>query len=167
VKAPGIAIMAIAVVAVATVMPTGAAHADVAFRKKKPAASEAAPAEITPSGGDTTAAATEGGDAPATDGEAPPPVKTEFVPQAEDKDRPTDPSLLDQTPADAAIHGKAKVKHEDTPIYKKWQLWAIVGGVVAAGLAIYGTTVLVHSMNGGDIRPCGTDFATACFGQGR
>jgi hypothetical protein len=167
VKAPGIVIMAIAVVAVATVMPSGAARADVAFRKKKPApAAEAAPAEVTPSGGETATA--EGGDAPATDGETPPPAKTEFVPQAEDKDRPRDPSLLDRNSADAVLAAKAKKeKHDDTPIYKKWQLWAIVGGVVAAGLAVWGTTAILHSIGGGDVRPCPADFANACFGQGR
>jgi hypothetical protein len=161
VKTPGIVIMAIAVVATATVMPAGVVHADMAFRKKKPAAAEEAPAEVAPSGGE--AAAAQGGEAPAADGEAPPPPKTEYVPQADDND----PSLLEQNPADAAVAAKAKAKAEP-PIYTKWQFWAIAGGgLVAVTAAIIGGFVIAHQVNGGDARACPTTFYNACYGQGR
>jgi hypothetical protein len=150
VKTPGIVIMAIAVVATATVMPAGV---------------EEAPAEVAPSGGE--AAAAQGGEAPAADGEAPPPPKTEYVPQADDKDRPHDPSLLEQNPADAAVAAKAKAKAEP-PIYTKWQFWAIAGGgLVAVTAAIIGGFVIAHQVNGGDARACPTTFYNACYGQGR
>jgi hypothetical protein len=142
-------------VVVASLVPAGVAHADVAFRKKKaPAESE----EASPSGGEI-------GNAPATDSEAPTTPKTDYVPQAEDKDRPRDPSLLQANAADAALKKKAK-KEEGPPIYTKWQFWAITGGV-AVGLvaAFFGGRALLHSMNGGDVRPCNPMFS-GCFGEG-
>jgi hypothetical protein len=157
-------VVAIAVVAVATLMPAGVARADVAFRKKKPTTSDSA-TEASPSGGEVEGKA----DAPAADDEAPAaaPAKTDFVPQAEDKDRPRDPSLLDQRTAEAQLAAKAKKKDEGPPFYTKWQFWAIAGGI-AVGLvaAIWGGSKLVHEANGGDVRPCGMSFNDGCYGQG-
>jgi len=165
-----IVLVAIGVVAAATLLPAGAAHADVAFRKKKPAA-DSTSNEVAPSGGEAPAAtaAAQDSEAPPSDDEAPPaaPKADEFVPQAEDKDRPHDPSLLSQNQADLQAKAKAK-KDAGPPIYQRWQFWAITGGVVIGLVAaIWGGSVLIHQANGGDIRPCGMAFADACFGQGR
>jgi Rieske Fe-S protein len=144
-------------VVVASLVPAGVAHADVAFRKKKaPAAGD----EAAPSGGEIE-------NAPATDSEAPEKPKGEYVPQAEDKDKPRDPSLLGASAADAAVKKEAaRKKEEGPPIYTKWQFWAITGGVVVGLVAaVWGGTKLVHSMNGGDVRPCNPMFA-GCFGEG-
>jgi hypothetical protein len=153
--------MAAALVVLATVVPAGSAHADAAFRKKKAPATDSAGSEAAPSGGEV-------GNAPeGAGGEAAAPAKTEYVPQAEDRDRPHDPSLLAPKPADAALAKKAK-KDEGPPIYQKWQFWAITGAIVVGVIgAVWGGTKLAHEINGGDIRACGPQFGPNCFGQGR
>jgi hypothetical protein len=91
--------------------------------------------------------------------------KSDIADQAEDKDRPKDPSLLDKNAADAAV---AKKKQEDAgpPFYEKWQFWAITGGVV---VAIVAAAIVVpkisHQVNGGDVRPCNPMFVQ-CVGAG-
>ncbi len=91
--------------------------------------------------------------------------KTEYAPQAEDQDRPHDRSLLARTPADAAVASKAQSDNEPA-FYQRWQFWAITGGIVVGAVAaIWGGTVLYHSMRGGDVRPCNSSFLT-CAGQG-
>jgi len=157
----GCAIATAVLVAVAVTIPAGAARADVAFRKKK------APATDTPapSGGET-----EGEVTPTAQGDAdnpPPTPKTEYVPQAEDKDRPKEPVLIDKPAADAALAKKAK-KDEGPAWYTNWKYWALIGGgIIVAGGAIYGLSRLAHSINGGDVRGCNPDFMTNCFGAGR
>jgi hypothetical protein len=152
--------MAAALVVLATVVPAGSAHADAAFRKKKAPATDSSGSEAAPSGGEV-------GNAPEGGGAEAAPAKTEYVPQAEDRDRPHDPSLLAPKPADAALAKKAK-KDEGPPIYQKWQFWAITGAIVVGVLgAVWGGTKLAHEANGGDIRACGTEFGGNCFGQGR
>jgi len=86
------------------------------------------------------------------------------IDQADDADKPKDPSLLDKKPADAAVAQKKQV--DTTPMYEKWQFWAIVG-VAAVGVAalIWGGSALYHQLNGGDVRPCNMDFK-GCFGEG-
>ena len=159
-------ITAITVVAAATVLPAASARADIAFRKTTPAATDSTSSEVEPIRGERAVA--QAADAPASDDEAPPPAKKEeYVPQAEDKDRPHDPSLLDQNTAEAQLKAKAK-KNKEVPIYEKWQFWAITGGAVVVLVgAIIGGFAIAHQINGGDIRPCGMAFETACFGQGR
>jgi hypothetical protein len=91
--------------------------------------------------------------------------KSDIVDQAEDKDRPREPSLLDKNAADAAV---AKKKQADAgpPFYEKWQFWAIAGGVVAAiVVAAIVAPKISHQVNGGDVRPCA--MGTICVGQGR
>jgi hypothetical protein len=91
--------------------------------------------------------------------------KTDITDQAEDKDRPKDPSLLDKNAADAAV--AQKKQQEGPPFYEKWQFWAIAGGVVAAiVVAAIVAPKISHQVNGGDVRPCNTMFVT-CVGAGR
>jgi hypothetical protein len=97
-------------------------------------------------------------------GDAPSSKSSSDVGQADDADKPKDPSLLDKKPADAAV---AKQKAVDTtPMYEKWQFWAIVGvAIVGVGALIWGGSALYHQLNGGDVRPCNADFQ-GCFGEG-
>ena len=87
------------------------------------------------------------------------------VGQADDADKPKDPSLLDKNAADAAT---AKQKQIDTgpPFYEKWQFWVIAGAVVVGAIAaIWAGQQISHQIGGGDVRPCNSTF-TACFGDG-
>jgi len=85
--------------------------------------------------------------------------------QAEDSDKPKDGSLLGKKPADAAV--AQKQQQDATPIYEKWQFWAVVGGAAVGLVAlVWGATALLHQMNGGDVRPCSMTFK-GCFGEGR
>ena len=87
------------------------------------------------------------------------------VGQADDTDKPKDPSLLDKTAADKAAAEKKQVDL-GPPFYEKWQFWAIAGAVVVgAVVAIWATSEISHQVGGGDVRPCNTMF-TACFGDG-
>src|SRR5262252_101480 len=81
--------------------------------------------------------------------------------QVEDNDKPKD--LLEKKPADAAV---AKQKQIDTtPIYEKWQFWAVVAGAAVGLVAlIWGGQALAHQINGGDVRPCNMMFNGRCFG---
>ncbi len=103
----------------------------------------------------------------ATDSEKP---KQPYSLQAADPDAPKDPAVVaaqKQAAADAAL---AKKKPVDTgpPIYQKWQFWAIVGGVLVGIVgAIYATSKIVHSVNGGDVAPCPPDYRLGCQGEGR
>jgi hypothetical protein len=100
----------------------------------------------------------------ADDTESPPESKTEYKPQADDADRPHDKSLLEKTPADAAVASKAQ--QNDEAFYQRWQFWAITGAiVVGAAAAIWGGITLYHTAHGGDVRPCNSTFL-ACAGQG-
>ena len=88
---------------------------------------------------------------------------SEGIGQADDNDRPKD--LLEKKPADAAVAQKKQV--DTTPIYEKWQFWAVGGGIlVAAVLLGFGTYYLFHSIGGGDVRPCNMMFDGRCFGEG-
>jgi hypothetical protein len=156
---------ALAALVVIATMPMGVARADVAFRKKKAAPTDSSGAEAAaPTGGEVEGgAATEGGDAPAA-----PPPKTEYVPQAEDKDRPRDRELEKQQ-ADAMLLAKQQQeaeKNKPPAWYTKWQAWALIGGgLVVLGAIGYGAFKLDHNINGGDVRMCNPDF-TSCFGAG-
>jgi hypothetical protein len=87
--------------------------------------------------------------------------------QAEDSDKPKDPSLLDKKEADAAL-AKQKQAPVGPPFYEKWQFWAIAGAViVGAVVLVWGGSALYHTINGGDVRPCNTTFQDRCFGEGR
>ena len=103
----------------------------------------------------------------AEDTEEPKAIKTEHdnSQQVEDTDKPKDKSLLSRQPADDAV---AKKNAEDNAaFYEKWQFWAVAGGVVVvAAAAAYGSYVLYHSLNGGDVRPCNPMFVS-CIGEGR
>jgi len=164
---PGIVVVAAAVVAASVLVSARDARADVAFRKKTLAANDTTATEASSSGGEP------GGEVEgATDTDAPPPpAKTQYVPQAEDKDKPRDPSLLDQTPAEGQLAAKGKAKPKDTgpPFYQKWQFWAITGGVVIGVVgAVLGGRALWHQMQGGDIQACNPmTFTAGCYGQGR
>jgi hypothetical protein len=147
----------------------GTAHAEVVFRKKPPAATttDTGATEGSPSGDEAAAAGQ------ATDEAAP---KGPLVPQAEDKDFPEAEAIKQQKAADAALARKmraaeaAKQKDEGTPIYQKWQFWAITGGVVVGSiLAIWAGSAIWHQMQGGDIRGCMLDSTTpaGCYGEGR
>jgi hypothetical protein len=88
--------------------------------------------------------------------------------QASDPDAPKDPAVIaaqKKAAADAEL-AKKKPVDEGPPLYTKWQFWAITGGIVVGlAAAIFATTKIVHSVNGGDVQPCPVDFA--CFGEGR
>lgn len=89
---------------------------------------------------------------------------SEGMAQAEDNDKPKD--LLEKKPADAAVQQKKQI--DTTPIYEKWQFWAIVAGAAVGLVAvIWGGTALAHQINGGDVRPCNMSFDMRCFGEGR
>ena len=84
--------------------------------------------------------------------------------QADDSDKPKDPSLLDKKPADAAV--AQKQAPVGPPFYEKWQFWAIAGAVVVGAIAlIWGGEALAHQLNGGDVRACNMTFQ-GCFGEG-
>jgi tetratricopeptide (TPR) repeat protein len=66
---------------------------------------------------------------------------------------PTDPSpppvTLEPTPAPAPVvaapePAPAPAPRKDTPVYKKWWLWTIVGGVLVAGAAVTTAVVLTR-----------------------
>jgi hypothetical protein len=153
---------------VLVVLVAGAAHADVAFRKKPPATTDSSSVEGSPSGGDT-------GDTPAT--EAAPADGADSGPhaaQAEDKDTPEAQAQRDQQRADAALARKARneqltrERERGTPFYQKWEFWAITGGVVVGGLlAFFAGKALFHDANGGDVRGCAMSDTGGCFGEGR
>jgi hypothetical protein len=95
-----------------------------------------------------------------------PSSKSSSADQAEDSDKPKDPSLLDKKPADAAV--AQKQAPVGPPFYEKWQFWAIaVGVLVGAAILIVGGQAVAHQLNGGDVRPCNMDFNMRCFGEGR
>ena len=154
---------------VLVVMGAGVARADVAFRKKPPAATDSSSLEGAPSGSDT-------GDTPATE-TAPAEGAAEKGPysaQAEDKDSPEAQALRDKQRADAALARQARNeqlardKDKGTPIYQKWQFWAISGGVLVGGLlAFFAGKALFHDANGGDVRACPMGATGGCFGEGR
>ena len=88
--------------------------------------------------------------------------------QASDPDAPKDPAVVaaqKKAAADAEL-AKKKPVDEGPPLYQKWQFWAIAGGVLVAIVgAVFATTKIVHSVNGGDVAPCPVDFS--CYGEGR
>ena len=96
-------------------------------------------------------------------------AKPQYTLQAADPDNPTSPEAVaakKKAAMEAELAKKNKPVDEGPPIYQKWQFWAIAGGVlVALAGAIYATTKIVHSVNGGDVAPCPMGFA--CFGEGR
>jgi hypothetical protein len=95
-----------------------------------------------------------------------PSSKSATADQAEDSDKPKDPSLLDKKPADAAV--QQKQAPVGPPFYEKWQFWAVAGAVVVGGLLLFfGGRALYHTMNGGDVRPCNPTFMDRCFGEGQ
>jgi hypothetical protein len=152
-----------ALVVLVVLMQADPARAEAAFRKKKTPAPDTTAGEAAPSGGDATDEG-EGGEAAA------PAAKAEYVPQAEDRDRPHDPNLpnlLSKPAADAAIVKKKKVD-EGPPFYTKWQFW-VIAGAAAVGLvaAVWGGSKIVHEVSGGDVRPCSAELTMNCFGQGR
>jgi hypothetical protein len=103
----------------------------------------------------------------AADSEKP---KQPYSLQASDPDAPKDPAVVAAQKRAAAEAELAKKKPVDTgpPIYQKWQFWAIVGGVlIGAAGAIYATSKIVHSVNGGDVAPCPVDYRLGCAGEGR
>jgi hypothetical protein len=104
----------------------------------------------------------------ATDGEKPK-SNQPYSLQAADPDAPKDPAVVaaqKKAAADAELAKKTKAVDTGPPIYQKWQFWAIVGGVlVGVAGAIFATTKIVHSVNGGDVAPCPVDYT--CFGEGR
>jgi hypothetical protein len=145
------------------VMVAGVARADFVFRKKAPPADTSG--EASPSGGEvgTEAAPAEGSGAPSTGSSAS---------QAEDKDFPEAQAQRDKARADAALARQARnaqlqrEQEKGTPIYAKWQFWAITGAAaVAAGLLIWGGIALGHQINGGDVRACNTSYL-GCYGEG-
>jgi|SRR5437764_145384 len=98
----------------------------------------------------------------AEDNEAPK-ASVPDAPQVEDTDKPKDKSLLAQQPADTAKKSQAG----DAAFYEKWQFWAITGGIVVGAVAlIFGGQALYHSINGGDVRPCGPPQFIGCGGEG-
>jgi len=145
------------------VMVASGARAEVVFRKKAPATDDA-PAEASPSGGEIGTEA-----APAGEG------STSKAPQAEDKDTPEAQAQREKARADAALARQARnaqlsKEHDSTmPFYQKWQFWAITGGVVVgAVLAIWGGSAVLHQLGGGDARACSVGNEPAgCFGEGR
>lgn len=87
------------------------------------------------------------------------------VGQADDADKPKDPSLLDKNAADAAVaKDKKAAAPVGPPFYEKWQFWAITAVVVVGVIGlIWAGQQIAHQASGGDVRPCNEMF-TACFG---
>jgi hypothetical protein len=141
------------------VFGAGVAQADVAFRKKPPAATDDTGLEGSPSGGSAD------GTAPAEGSGAPSSL------QAEDKDFPEAQAQREKARADAALARQlknaelAKAK-EAPPIYKTWPFWAITGAVVVGGiLAVWAGSALLGP---GDVKGCDTTVSRAgCYGEGR
>jgi hypothetical protein len=145
----------------------GVAQAELVFRKKAPEATDTSGLEGSPSGGEAAAASGEDGK-PAAEGADTGPHATQF----EDKDFPEAQAQRDKARADAALARQArnaqlaKKKDDGTPVYEKWQFWAITGGVVVgAVLAIWAGSAVFHQMNGGDIKGCMSP--AGCYGEGR
>jgi hypothetical protein len=87
--------------------------------------------------------------------------------QADDADKPKDPSLLDKDKT-AELAKAAPPPAAGPPFYEKWQFWVIAGAVVVGAIAlIWGGQALAHQLNGGDVRPCNPDFMMRCFGEGQ
>jgi hypothetical protein len=155
------------------VMVAGTAQADVVFRKKPPAPTDNSGLEGSPSGGDSSA--TEGQPAGEATGEGAGAAKGTYIPQAEDKDFPEAQAIKEKKAADAALARQAraaqlsKERDQGEPIYKKWQFWAIAGGIVLGGaLAIFAGSAVWHQMQGGDVRGCvPMSYPGGCFGEGR
>ncbi len=138
----------------------GSARADLVFRKKAPAATEGTGLEGSPSGGEPGAEAAA--------------VPAATAPQFEDKDYPELQADKEKKAADAALARQARKaqldrdKEKGTPIYEKWEFWAITGAVVVgAVLTVWGGSAILHQMNGGDIQGCPVSATDKCFGQGR
>ncbi|HET6149018.1 MAG TPA: hypothetical protein VFH68_15880 [Polyangia bacterium] len=97
-------------------------------------------------------------------------AKPQYTLQAADPDNPTDPEVVaakKKAALEAELAKKKKPVEEGPPFYQKWQFWAIAGGVlVGLAGAIYATTKIVHSVNGGDVAPCPMGYK-GCFGEGR
>jgi hypothetical protein len=151
-----------ALVMVASLMALtgGSAKADFVFRKKPPAATDQATDDSSPSGGEPGAEAAA--------------VPAATAPQSEDKDYPELQADKEKKAADAALAREARKaqldreKEKGTPIYDKWEFWAITGAVVVgAVLTIWGGSAILHQMNGGDIQGCPMTATDRCFGQGR
>jgi hypothetical protein len=154
-----IAAAAALAVAATVGMTGGAARAEadgMAFRKKKAPAADSTGSEASPSGGGDSGSA----GAAAEEGET---RRAADVPQAEDRDRPRDPSLLQKNRADAAL-AKKKQQEENAPrFYEKWPFWAVTGAVVVgAVLVIFAGPPLIHQINGGDPRACNPNYR-GCF----
>ena len=152
------------VVAVAATSGTGGtARADLVFRKKPPAApADESGLEGSPSGGEPAAEGAAAAD------------KAAYVPQSDDKDYPELQAEKEKKAADAALARQARKTHLEsekdrgTPLYQKWEFWAITGAVVVgAVLAVWGGSAVLHEMNGGNIQQCPTAANDGCFGQGR
>ena len=101
-------------------------------------------------------------------------VPAAVAPQSEDKDYPELQADKEKKAADAALAREARKaqldreKEKGTPIYDKWEFWAITGAVVVgAVLTIWGGSAILHQMNGGDIQACPMTATDRCFGQGR
>jgi hypothetical protein len=113
-------------------------------------------------------AAEPGGELSGADGEKA--NKPQYSLQAADPDNPTDPEVVaakKKAALEAELAKKNKPVDEGPPFYQKWQFWAIAGGVVVGLVgAVYATTKILHSMNGGDVAPCPMGYA-GCFGEGR
>jgi hypothetical protein len=142
------------------VMTAGSARAELVFRKKAPAATEETGLEGSPSGGE-----------PAAEGAAP---ADKGAVQAEDKDYPELQAEKEKKAADAALARQARnaqlerEKERGTPIYKKWEFWAVTGAVVVGTiLAVIGGSAIAHQIDGGDIQPCPMTANDGCFGHGR
>ena len=112
-------------------------------------------------------AAEPGGELGGAEGEK---AKPQYTLQAADPDNPTDPEVVaakKKAALEAELAKKQKPVDEGPPFYQKWQFWAIAGGVlVGLAGAIYATTKIVHSVNGGDVAPCPMGYE-GCFGEGR
>jgi DMSO/TMAO reductase YedYZ molybdopterin-dependent catalytic subunit len=87
--------------------------------------------------------------------------------QADDGDKPKDPSLLDKKPADAAVQ-QQKQAPVGPPFYEKWEFWALSGAVVVLAIAtiFWIGPAIGNQINGGDVRPCNPTFI-GCGGEGR
>ena len=97
-------------------------------------------------------------------------AKPQYTLQAADPDNPTDPEVVaaqKRAALEAELAKKNKPVDEGPPFYQKWQFWAIAGGVLVGLVgAVYATTKIVHSANGGDVAPCPMGYV-GCFGEGR
>jgi cobalamin biosynthesis Mg chelatase CobN len=141
------------------VFGAGVAQADVAFRKKAPAAVDDTGLEGSPSGGSAD------GTAPAEGSSA----AGSSALQADDKDFPEAQAQKEKARADAALarqlkNEELKKAKEAPPFYTTVPFWVVTGVVVVGGIL---AVVAINALVTPDIQSCPMSSNAGCYGEGR